>query len=668
MCNTNDFSYLPEISKPGNHSEVWISAALALALLSTLFPLPQPVILSNHPWKVEFLTTLFLFGYIIFEYFRDPESLTRIFMNRGVVTSWLIRFIAAFTVWSMISAFWARSPFSVWHHTLIWTEFILFFLLARYRLTAARDIKLITGAFLWLVAITGILCLFDYATLPDFQSLEGTLRTRYAKYAELSATILPIIWIAAAYSRKKVNFILIILAAIIGWVTVMLSLSKGAFLAGLTGSILMFAGSLIFSSRNFRPRILTLFGLWLVVTVAVQAGFSSLSSIPSTTDYITGNADATLSTSVMRIFTWSIGKQMVANNWLFGVGADNFGISFNDSRAKYRLSHPDYPRDEIADDYLVERAHNELLQVTAELGIVGLTLLLLPFGIFLALFVRTFAANKFKLSPIFWAALGGMVAFGLGSMFSSFSFRAVQNGIVFFLVFAVAVSEIEKALGNRSGSRQYTTRKIAPAAMFAALSLCLLTLLASLFAKLAAEYYVFAAERQTDNESSQRLLERAVTLDPDFAGAYLLSAGRSYSEKDYPADADAMRKAIEGGYGVVTTYSALAKYQIEAGDIPAAEKTFDESLRIFPRSVFLRVRYAILLQNAGRTAESDAQMSIARDIEPRQAAGWYNILKIGSVAAFYTAQKDPQAATPNDLLPASAVLQYLDKSPTMPPR
>jgi hypothetical protein len=56
-------------------------------------------------------------------------------------------------------------------------------------------------------------------------------------------------------------------------------------------------------------------------------------------------------------------------------------------------------------------------------------------------------------------------------------------------------------------------------------------------------------------------------------------------------------------------------------------------------------------------------MEFARSIDTAQADGWYNLIAIGSVAAFNAARQDPRLAPPADLLPPAAVLQFLDKFP-----
>jgi hypothetical protein len=56
-------------------------------------------------------------------------------------------------------------------------------------------------------------------------------------------------------------------------------------------------------------------------------------------------------------------------------------------------------------------------------------------------------------------------------------------------------------------------------------------------------------------------------------------------------------------------------------------------------------------------------MEQARSIDPRHAAGWYEIIRRGSVRAYYNAVNDPSLAAPTELRPNNAVLEYLDQPP-----
>ena len=197
---------------------------------------------------------------------------------------------------------------------------------------------------------------------------------------------------------------------------------------------------------------------WVLLTIGFQFLFSISGSVPSTTDYITGNADKTRSTTAMRLFTWKVAGHMAENHLFFGVGADNFGLAFNTSRADLASKQPAAGGQEIAEDYVVERAHNELFQVLDELGIVGASLLIAVIIVFVTFLLKRFRRNHLRLSPMLWATISGMAAFGCSSMVSSFSYRAIQNGIPFMMVFAIAIYQLSKPLKKRSSGSALAMR------------------------------------------------------------------------------------------------------------------------------------------------------------------------------------------------------------------
>ncbi len=639
----------------------WLPPALAVSLCMTLFPLVWTTV-SKHPYRVELFTTIVLAVILVFGLLYDRRSIDGLFVFDDRRAKLIVASMAAFAVWGLISAIWARSPASAWNHTVVWAEYILYFAVFWRRSLSSKSITLITATFILVCVLVSSLCFADYVAAPDFQALEPIIRVRYGKFGEMLATVAPVIWIAALYSRRKARFLLVLSVAAAAWITVMLALSKGAFLAGLAGFAVMFTGCLLHGRHALRRRLLFTLGVWVVATIAFQAGISFVSNVPSTTDLISGKADPTRSSSFDRIFIWNVGKEMAIRNGLIGVGADNFGERFNDYREAYRVEHPDDPPNELVSDGLVERAHNELLQTAAELGVVGLIMLLAPFGIFAVWLFQTLAARGFRLSYMFWGSLGGLVAFAASSMVSSFSLRLTQNGIVFFLVFLIAINELRKARPAQIVAA-LTNGRSALTVKHVAVGIFLSLMLATGVLKAAAEYYVVLGDRSGDTKSALDLYARARRLDPDYSTTYLHGASRSAAEGDNRTAAQQMRKAIESGCGVVLNYSVLAGFETDTGDLEAASATLEKALHIYPNSVFLRVRYALLLAGSGKNMDSDAQMEAARRIEPRQAAGWYQLIKKGSVAAFYAAQNDRGIAAPAELLPEKAVLMYLDKSP-----
>ncbi len=307
-----------------------------------------------------------------------------------------------------------------------------------------------------------------------------------------------------------------------------------------------------------------------------------------------------------------------------------------------------------------ERAHNEGLQIFAELGIVGIMLFVAVFGCFIFLAVKVFVRKRFKLSPMLWAAIAGVSGFAISSMVSSFSFRAVQNGVVFVMVIAVAFYELTKGRirSNTETSSTYPKHNIFILSLVAAG-----LLVAIAVPKAIAEYDLYLAERTAEYADADRLFRTALRLDPDNASAYYYFANRSNFEGDYETAAKMLRTGIDKGIGVTVTYSLLAKFQLLSGDALTAEQSLAEGVRIFPNSVFMRVRYATFLADQRKQAEYDREMEFARSIDSRQANGWEILIQKRGTAAFYAANQDANIAPPAELIPENAVYEYIDKPP-----
>ena len=640
-------------------SSVIIPGALAFVLLAALLPLPRPVATSSLPWRIEMLASFFIVAVTVWLYRQTPDSRTGRSLGQPAFRV-VIFSLLGFVVWSGLSLLWADHAGLVAHHTFIWSIYLSILVIALLVVGIPNGYSTLAAALALCSTILGVVCLIDYVSLVDFTFSEGTLRIRYGKYAELLVTILPFLVAIGLYARRKRIFLAIVTAWMLGWLTVMLSLSKGAFLAGIAGHLVVVAGCLFLSIARTRKRAAILAATWLAFTIAVQVASSVSAMIPSTTDYISGSADPARTSTTFRIFTWQVAAKMAADHWMIGVGGDNFGTAFNTARAAQdRNPVPGSP--EIVDYYAAERAHNEPLQIVAELGLVGIILLGIAFGTFVVLLIKCAARNKYRLSPVLWGAIAGMISFIASSMVSSFSFRAVQNGIAFFLIFAVALNETVKNLPAKPRSHALGKNWLKP--ILVAGAILSVTTLIYCGAKFAAEYHFYQAERADDLNAAAALYERGLRFDPDNGNAHLALGSLRAQQNNFPEAAVSMRRAIDRGVGVTMTYALLAKQQRLAGDTAAAEQTFLEALRIFPGSVYLRVAYATFLEDAAQHDGAAEQLAMAKSIDPRQANGWHALIRDGSTAAFYRAQKDTEIAPPAELWPDNAVRQYLDKTP-----
>jgi len=461
------------------------------------------------------------------------------------------------------------------------------------------------------------------------------------------------------FSITKLKLVGVLAVASVAWIGVMLSLSKGAFIAGTVGIMAFFIFVALFRPDH-RIRVACMGACWLVLTVAFQTGFSQLTAIPSTTDYISGKHESGPSTSDMRIYTWKVARKMIGTNLILGVGGDNFGLAFNQAREELAAQNPNDPDSSIGEDYVFERAHNELIQIAAELGLFGILIFTMMVVAALAMFAREIWQRSLHLSPIFYAAIAGVIAFCASSLFSSFSFRAFQNGIVFFMLLGLATSYLKGRRGRFStlnGSRIYIAFGLRTITILMPVMLLIFSV-----TKAASQYTLLIGERSTDLETALAFFESASKLDQDNPGAELAAAGSLVREKQWPSAVPHFRRSIDGGYGISLIYSYMANAQEMTGDLSSAEATLREAASIFPRSTFIRARLAIVLEKQGQMEEAMRQLAIGRSYNLQQTNGWYSVIKDGILNAHLKATSDPSYySAPPELRPQDAIYFYNDE-------
>jgi tetratricopeptide (TPR) repeat protein len=363
----------------------------------------------------------------------------------------------------------------------------------------------------------------------------------------------------------------------------------------------------------------------------------------------------------MRLFTWKIARQMAEDNLLLGVGADNFGLRFNQARADFAHNHGETVTAEIAEDYMVERAHNEPLQILAELGIVGVILAAVPM-ITLAIWFALVLFRDRRASPIVLAAAAGIVGFFASSMVSSFSFRAIQNGIAVSILLGLIIRYLLRRSTATASLAALSDRKaIIGTRMIAAGALSLLIAFAFMSARSGlSRFYQYRAQYATEMTARAEMLETSIKLDNENAAALNSFSTVLAASGDVDSAAAALKRSIGLGGGVSQTYSVLADLYIKAGNYTLAEAAMHEAVSIFPGSVFARIRYAQTLEINQKSEEAATQTALAREIDLRQANGWRALIHDGDLNAFNASRRDDQIAAPAELRPMAAVYQFLE--------
>lgn len=636
-----------------NFPAKWFYAIWTFVILTPLIYFPAPSVLAGHPWKVEltlsFILTLTIAG---FYFFKQNDSLN--FSIDRKVIFWVIAPLGVFTLWSAASALWANSTESVIHHTLVWAVYLVFFLFAAKITTERKLLKIsLTALSLFLGAIA-VQCIVEHTFSAEITEVFGF---RFARYAEIHAAVLPLfLSFVLRLNRKHLWWSVFLVSSV--WLAILFSMSRGAFLSAIAGLSVFIILRLFTKTDSSEKKRLVFAALGLaIVAFLIQfplftSGEQRETTLTRLTSQKTDDVDNSLEKNVRFLFA-RVGLEMFKNNTITGVGADNFGLEFNNYRTIFSADEKNKSVAAQQEALIPERAHNEYLQILAELGVVGgIIFLCFIFGIFKLSFAQLKERRVARNNILAHAAIAGIIAFLISSLFSSFSFRLMQNGIVFFFLLALLLRNYFSTKSPEANISYKISRFKAIVAFSILLCLGLLTL-SSL--KATSQYLVYNAETERNPDTAEIYFKKAAVLDPANASANYSFGLRLLSDGKYAESSVQLRKGIEKGLNSTPSYSILATAQILSGNSPAAEDTLREAVTIFPYSAFTQVRYASVLKTNGKNLESDKQFQIAKQINLRQAETWWTFINDGAAAANKDSLYNKDAVGLDNLYPAQAV-------------
>lgn len=161
-----------------------------------------------------------------------------------------------------------------------------------------------------------------------------------------------------------------------------------------------------------------------------------------------------------RILIWRVSTQMIMDRPLLGVGFGNYGAHYMGYQAKFFAS-PDHVRDFASVAGNVKYADNDFVQITVELGIIGM-------AVFLALLLLTYASSykilqQGGLSKIseghLIGVVGGLTAFLIISFFS-FPLHIAPTAVLFSYSLAIISSLVDsgKYIGKEKSASLWIGR------------------------------------------------------------------------------------------------------------------------------------------------------------------------------------------------------------------
>jgi O-antigen ligase len=588
--------------------------------------------------------------------------------------------VTAFTAWVWLSALWSANPFSAANLASQWSAYTIFFALSVSTAARPRVSRLAFVTACLVVWILGVSCAVESwvgAALTDGNlraDLKPLLRGS-GGFGEMMAVAAPLFAALALYLRRPARAVVCGATAALAWLATLQSLERAPFIGGAAGLLLLFAFVLV--KRNCRPRK----PARAVALAAVLAAVFASQALPSTLSRedptaLTTTTLGRLQTNLKdddstraRLLFWGVGFEMIRESPLLGVGANNYESAFPEARARFAERHPESPLVAMNEHLLVVYAHNEYVQLAAELGAVGLALFLLFAATLAYVFMRALR-HPAKALPALGAG-AGMLAFAISSGASASSFRYFGGGLLFFfaasVVAHVAASVNASSVAARNSSlTPNSSLTLSPRARRA---LTRFALAASLVVTCCVGLHATGtilhgmAESSANRARAEQLYKASLVANGWSAQAHFGYGTWLYSQGRAAESLTHLRYAAAHGLNSSTCLARLAAAETEAGDASASEQTLALAVRVYPRSVFLRVRHALALEGAGRKEDAALEISAAELIDSRAAGGWRQLIFNDIDAAIVAAKSDPaRVAMPGELQPEDAVFAVLQEN------
>ncbi|MFA4833835.1 MAG: O-antigen ligase family protein [Patescibacteria group bacterium] len=237
-------------------------------------------------------------------------------------------------------------------------------------------------------------------------------------------------WIKVLYSIGLVLTVYILI----------LTKVRGVFLGFAVGIFLLFIGALFIWRKQKKTK--TYLSLAIILSVIILGGavlFRNSDIVRNTGVSRLVNYSLKGSTIQTRLTAWQGGLEAIRDNWLVGVGWENYYTVFNKyfDPIFYTL---------IFQETYWDRAHNNYLNIINELGVPGLLLYLAVFFMAVKRLWQSLKDEEDKKEKAgYWTLIALLIAYFIQN---AFAFDAASSYIVIFLVLAFAVFEKQSARNN----------------------------------------------------------------------------------------------------------------------------------------------------------------------------------------------------------------------------
>ena len=354
----------------------------------------------------------------------------------------------------------------------------------------------------------------------------------------------------------------------------------------------------------------------------------------------------------MHILKWKVTGLMIKDKPFLGGGIGSFKINYLDYQAKFLKEHPEYNKYWIN----AKEAHNEYLQIGAEIGLFGLGIILIMILKLYSLFINILKKeidNKRKLTC--WGLLLGITSFLIHCLFT-FPLHVPALGSAFFIILGLSAAyiknfDLSKERGKErnknclmNGEKKKVNSSRLPLLYTILVLLVMLILINDIVVRpYLAEVYAYQGEKYfEDNNYIESTLKytSAHKLDP-LNGRVLFNLGVNYYILNFYGDAEKKFKETKKYYNNKDIYGNLGLCYMKMGDYPRAEEEFKYAIYLDPRFIKAYFDLGLLYFEKGNFDASIEQWEKILEIGPNFTE---NYIVLGNLGEVYQNKEMPDKA------------------------
>ena len=473
--------------------------------------------------------------------------------------------------------------------------FIIFFLVINFVSTQKEFNSFIRLFFLisFLVSLYTLLQYYGIDLLyKKYHGLTSTLGQKNW-ISNYIAMVFPVIFsFFLLQKQKKVRTIYYILLSIL-YINIMICQSRGIwisiFVSVIVGFYFIYKFKLFKSFRENRKWLIFLILTFLVITVI----YSTDNPLNKSTETVIHRAATTFDKNDLsintRLLIWNNTLNMIKDHPWLGSGIGTFKLNYQSYQADYLQENPGYIK------YWIKagEAHNEYLQIWAELGIIGLGMFILIIYFYYQSVLKFFKKEKNDQKQlIVLGMLIGATCFLIHCLFC-FPLHVPALGAAFFMLIGLNIRftlgfdlDAEKQSGKILKKINFKNSKIVKAIIIVLLLVITVFLINNMVIRpYFAELYYFRGmllNLNYDFENSLPVLKKAVDLDAHNGRIVHALGATYYNLNRYDEAIDCFNRAKKYEIDKYTFYLSGLSY-FSKGMYYEAEKEFKYAIYLEPK-------------------------------------------------------------------------------------